>query len=46
MKAVQISGQWYVIRDDESSERGFVVVDGPFPEEWQAVSFCRLRECD
>jgi len=44
MRTVQISSQWYVVRDDPSAKCGFVVVDGPYPEEWQAVSQARLRE--
>ena len=43
MKAIEISGQWWVVREDDSA-RGFTVVDGPFPEEWQAVSACRLND--
>ena len=44
MKAVQISGQWYVVRDDPPSQRGFVVLDGPYAEEFWAVSAARLNE--
>ena len=43
MKAIEISSQWWVVRDAQN-ERGFVILDGPFPEEWQAVSACRLNE--
>lgn len=44
MKAIKISGQWWLVRDDSSVKRGFVIIDGPYPEEWQAVSACRLKE--
>ena len=44
MKAIEVSGQWWVVREDKSTARGFVILDGPFPEEWQAVSVCRLNE--
>ena len=44
MRAIQISSQWYVARDDAAAKNGFVVVSGPYPEEWQAVSHARLRE--
>lgn len=44
MRAVQISGQWYVVRDNPSSRRGFVVLDGPYAEEFWAVSAARLNE--
>ena len=44
MRAVQISGQWYVVRDEPSSKRGFVVLDGPYAEEFWAVSAARLNE--
>ena len=44
MKAVQISGQWYVVRDNPLSRRGFVVLDGPYVEEFWAVSAARLNE--
>lgn len=43
MKAIKISSQWWVVRED-ASERGFTIVAGPFPEEWQAVSACRLND--
>ena len=44
MKAVQISGQWYVVRNSPSSRCGFVVLDGPYAEEFWAVSAARLNE--
>lgn len=44
MRAVQISSQWYVVRDDLSSGRGLVVLDGPYAEEFWAVSATRLNE--
>ena len=44
MRAVQISGQWYVVRDDPSSRRGFVVLDGPYAEWHWAVSAAKLNE--
>ena len=44
MKAIEISGQWWVVRDDNTAKCGFVIIDGPYPEEWQAVSACRLNE--
>ena len=44
MRAVQISSQRYVVRDDTSSGRGFVVLDGPYTEEFWAVSATRLNE--
>lgn len=44
MKTLLIGGMWYVVRDEPESQRGFVVLDGPYPEESQAVSMARLRE--
>ena len=44
MRAIQIGSQWYVVRDDPSSERGFVVLDGPYEEQHWAVSAARLNE--
>jgi hypothetical protein len=44
MKAIEISGLWWVVRDSTATKRGFVVIDGPYPEEWQAVSACRVNE--
>lgn len=44
MRAVQISGQWYVVMDDPSKKIGFVVVSGPYAEEHWAVSAARLNE--
>lgn len=46
MRAIEISGQWYVVRDDSTSKRGFAVVDGPYPEKWQAISAARLLEIE
>lgn len=44
MRAMQIGSLWYVVRDDTSSGRGFVVLDGPYAEEFWAVSATRLNE--
>ena len=44
MKAIQISSQWYVVREDSNMKRGFVILSGPYPEEWQAVSQTRLND--
>lgn len=44
MEAVEISGQWYVVRWLDKSKTAFERVDGPYPEEWQAVSAARLKE--
>ena len=44
MKAIQISSQWYVVREDSNTKRGFVILSGPYPEEWQAVSQTRLND--
>ena len=44
MRTIQISSQWYVVRDDLSAKNGFVILDGPYPEEWQAISQSKLRE--
>lgn len=46
MHAVKISSQWYVVRDGLDAKAGFVILDGPYPEEWQAVSQARLREIE
>ena len=46
MHAVKISSQWYVVIDDPNAKAGFVILDGPYPEEWQAASQARLREID
>lgn len=42
MDAIQISGEWYVIRDN--GDGSFSVVDGPYPEKHWAESMNRLRE--
>lgn len=44
MEALQISGMWYAVRWHDDSKQAFTIIDGPYPEEWQAVSHCRLRE--
>jgi len=44
MEAIEISGQWYVVRWLDKTALKFVRVDGPYPEEWQAVSAARLKE--
>ena len=44
MRAMQIGSQWYVVRDDPSCGRGFVVLDGPYAEEFSAGSATRLNE--
>ena len=44
MRAMQIGSLWYVVRDNTSSGRGFVVLDGPYAEEFWAVSATRLNE--
>ena len=42
MDAIQISGQWYVVRYDEGEK--FTIVDGPYPERHWAISRARLNE--
>lgn len=44
MEAIEISGQWYVVRWTNKANLQFNVIDGPYPEEWQAVSAARLKE--
>lgn len=44
MKAVKIGSQWWIVREAPETKRGFTVVDGPYPEEWQAVSASRVNE--
>ena len=44
MRAMQIGSQWYVVRDEPSSGRGLAVLDGPYAEEFWAVSAARLNE--
>lgn len=45
MEAIQISSQWYVIRwENDSKKEKFCLIDGPFPEQWQAVSMARLND--
>ena len=44
MRAIQIGSQWYVVRDDPSSGRGFIVLDGSYAEEFWAVSAAGLNE--
>lgn len=45
MEAIQISSQWYVIRwENDSKKEKFHLIDGPFPEQWQAVSMARLND--
>ena len=46
MRAVQISGQWYVVRDDPSKKIEFAVLDGPYAEQHWAVSAARLNEIE
>lgn len=46
MEAVMISSQWYVVRYEDGTKTRFAVLDGPYPEEHQAVSAARLREID
>lgn len=43
MEVKQIGSQFWVVRED-SSPRGFSVVDGPYPEASQAISMARLRD--
>ena len=44
MRAMQIGSLWYVVRDDPSSGRRLAVLDGPYAEEFWAVSAARLNE--
>jgi len=44
MGTLQISGQWYVVRWEDEKHETFTIIDGPFSEEWWAVSAARLRE--
>ena len=44
MEAIEISGQWYVVRWEDKSALKFAIVSGPYPEEWQAVSATRLKD--
>lgn len=46
MRTVQIGSQWYVVRDNPSSERGFTVLDGPYAEQYWAISAARLNEIE
>ena len=32
------------VREDNNTKRGFVILSGPYPEEWQAVSQTRLND--
>lgn len=44
MEAVEISGLWYIVR--WSDAKTLDVIDGPYPEKWQAISMARLKEID
>ena len=44
MEAVEISGQWYVVRWLDKAALKFVRADSLYSEEWQAVSAARLKE--
>ena len=44
MRVVQISSQWYIVKDDNTKAIGFSVVDGPYAEQHWAVSAGRLNE--
>ena len=44
MEAIQISSQWYVVRWDDEAHINFTIVSGPYPEQWWAISACRLTE--
>jgi hypothetical protein len=44
MEAIQISSQWYVVRWEDNSREKFTIVSGPYPEQWWAVSACRLKD--
>ena len=41
---VEVSGQFYAILTGNDGRR--VSTDGPYPEDWQAMSMSRLREVD
>ena len=43
MEAKQTGSQFWALRED-SSPRGFSVVDGPYPEASQAAAAARLRD--
>jgi len=43
MDAIQISGQWYVVRYEGNGEK-FTIIDGPYPERHWAASMARLNE--
>lgn len=41
LKVVQISSQFYVVYEENEK---FRIIDGPFLEEWQAVSYARVND--
>lgn len=42
MEVMKISSQYYVVRHE--SDGKMTVVDGPYPEAWQAASATRMTE--
>lgn len=44
MDILQISSQFYVVRYNDESKNNFVILDGPYPEYYQAVSISRLND--
>ena len=44
MKTIQISSQFYVVREEVDGKVSLVA--GPFPEAYWAASACRLRDLD
>ncbi len=44
MEAIEISGQWYVVRWNDKANLKFDIVSGPYAEEWWAISAMRLNE--
>ena len=44
MGTIQISDQWYVVRWKDESHEKFMIVSGPYSEEWWAISANRLNE--
>lgn len=44
MEVLQISSQFYVVRHEEDGT--MTIIDGPYPERYQAMSMARVREID
>jgi hypothetical protein len=46
MEVVEISGQWYIARNDPCKPIGLTIIAGPYAEKHWAIAVHRINEID